>query len=838
MAKFTPTPLTTLTNQQSAISQINTNLQNIASALENTLSRDGTAPNEMESSIDMNSNRIINLPEPLSLSEPLRLVDATTLNGDGTIVIVESLSDFLPENYGALGDGVNDDAPAIRQARDAAVANGGGTVRFAAGKTYLLASLETTNIDTFINPASHVAFVGAGPTSVIKVADGMNTGVGDPVEWLIFHPPNTTSTYTINNATFKDFTIDFNGANNSGFNYLNYGISIYHGDNFVVDGVRFLNNPGHQNITAGTGTSNVRIVNTVHENCGGVVNPSCTDHSSIFCYGTGYVISDNLLFNDTQSTAATGIEFGGIDGVVHDNVIVKYAKGSNIASLAALTPVCKNIKVCDNVYDQLSWGITLWNDSGSTMTDIDISNNTFTESARLTAVDFFDFDNQVTAAGVNGVLFQNNTFRSSVAAGSATSNPTLRLGRGVNQQIIGNRFYGGLGPAIQGGTFSAATSFVIKGNKIIDAGQTSTAAGRKGLLLNSAVAIASFEIGDNSVMNVASAYMTDAYDISLVNAVKGNFYPNNTYNTASASALTGYPASMPSANNKGILYGQGTGYPFTSTASANSSILVTDGSGTPSLSTTLPAHTLGGTISGGGNQINNVIIGNTSPLAGSFTSIAGTSETITSTSANALVVGPNGTTNPTLKVDCSPASAISGLSISGGATGNNFVDLQAISSDADENLRFSSKGSGSQLSFRVGTTTALLANSSGVFAGLPLFTASTGGLGYSAGAGGTVTQITSKSTGVTLNAPTGQITMHNAALAAGATVAFTLTNSSIAATDVIIVNIKSGATVGAYLASVDVVGGGNCGISLRNLSGGSLGEAVVLQFAVIKGVNS
>ena len=57
-------------------------------------------------------------------------------------------------------------------------------------------------------------------------------------------------------------------------------------------------------------------------------------------------------------------------------------------------------------------------------------------------------------------------------------------------------------------------------------------------------------------------------------------------------------------------------------ATGNSSILVTDSGGIPSLSTTLPAYTLGGTVSGGGNQINNVIIGTTTPLAGLFTSVS------------------------------------------------------------------------------------------------------------------------------------------------------------------------------------------------------------------------
>ena len=49
--------------------------------------------------------------------------------------------------------------------------------------------------------------------------------------------------------------------------------------------------------------------------------------------------------------------------------------------------------------------------------------------------------------------------------------------------------------------------------------------------------------------------------------------------------------------------------------------------------------------------------------------------------------------------------------------------------------------------------------------------------------GGTVTQATNKSTAVTLNAESGQITMNNAALAAAAEVSFTVNNDKVAATD-------------------------------------------------------
>jgi len=112
------------------------------------------------------------------------------------------------------------------------------------------------------------------------------------------------------------------------------------------------------------------------------------------------------------------------------------------------------------------------------------------------------------------------------------------------------------------------------------------------------------------------------------------------------------------------------------------------------------------------------------------------------------------------------------------------------------------------------------------------------GIGYTTGAGGAVTQTTSKSTGVTLNAMCGTITMNNANLATVTSVAFTLTNSYIAANDVVVVSIKSGATTNSYLVGVQAVAAGSCSINVYNLSGGTLGEALVLNFAVIRGVAS
>ena len=117
-------------------------------------------------------------------------------------------------------------------------------------------------------------------------------------------------------------------------------------------------------------------------------------------------------------------------------------------------------------------------------------------------------------------------------------------------------------------------------------------------------------------------------------------------------------------------------------------------------------------------------------------------------------------------------------------------------------------------------------------------TSPTGGIGYGTGAGGTVTQASSKSTGVTLDKVSGQITMNNASLAAAAEVSFTFTNSTIAATDVVVTAISSGATAGAYNTHVDAIAAGSCRISITNFSASPLAEAIVINFVVIKGVTA
>lgn len=122
---------------------------------------------------------------------------------------------------------------------------------------------------------------------------------------------------------------------------------------------------------------------------------------------------------------------------------------------------------------------------------------------------------------------------------------------------------------------------------------------------------------------------------------------------------------------------------------------------------------------------------------------------------------------------------------------------------------------------------------SGTVTGATHLTNTAASMGYTTGAGGTVTQATNKSTSVTLNKPCGQITMNNAALAAGAQVRFFVGNSTVGLYDVVSISLKDGFSDSAYNIWTSVANGAFY-VNVKNISAGSLSEAIVLNFVVIK----
>lgn len=118
-----------------------------------------------------------------------------------------------------------------------------------------------------------------------------------------------------------------------------------------------------------------------------------------------------------------------------------------------------------------------------------------------------------------------------------------------------------------------------------------------------------------------------------------------------------------------------------------------------------------------------------------------------------------------------------------------------------------------------------------------LLTSGTGALGY--GVGGIVTQLTSKSTAVTLNKPTGRITMNNEALGDGMTISFVLSNNLMGASDTLTLSIPNliPNDIFNYIVTYNLYPGGAI-IFVTNVSGNILSEAISINFNLHKGASS
>lgn len=113
------------------------------------------------------------------------------------------------------------------------------------------------------------------------------------------------------------------------------------------------------------------------------------------------------------------------------------------------------------------------------------------------------------------------------------------------------------------------------------------------------------------------------------------------------------------------------------------------------------------------------------------------------------------------------------------------------------------------------------------------------GLGYTTGSGGTVTQLTSKTTGVTLNKITGQITTHNESMGQHDIKVFVVSNTAISDKDVILFSHISGGTTGDYgFEACGLVDATSFSIAIKKFSTGTSSDALVFNFAIIKGSNS
>jgi hypothetical protein len=132
-------------------------------------------------------------------------------------------------------------------------------------------------------------------------------------------------------------------------------------------------------------------------------------------------------------------------------------------------------------------------------------------------------------------------------------------------------------------------------------------------------------------------------------------------------------------------------------------------------------------------------------------------------------------------------------------------------------------------------------NSNILVAGTILSNTPSGGIGYTTGAGSTITQLTSKITSVTINALCGTIITNNSELLSGQSARFLVNDNCLNSTDCVYIQCDSVDPAGNttdYLVTTRVTTNDSWICNIKNISDGPLSEILTLKFVVIKAVIS
>lgn len=177
MAKLTLTDVANLTNEASAVATLAANNDATEAAFENTLSRDGTSPNQMEASLDMNSHRILNLPKPSNVNEPARLQDlndasaAAVITKDTSQIFGGTDGAILFDNNGVLGEKSTTGTGNVVQATSPTIAT--PTIN-----TPVIDAPEITGTVTGTGSIPHTMITGLGTAAV----ENVGVAAGDLVQ--------------------------------------------------------------------------------------------------------------------------------------------------------------------------------------------------------------------------------------------------------------------------------------------------------------------------------------------------------------------------------------------------------------------------------------------------------------------------------------------------------------------------------------------------------------------------------------------------------------------------------------------------------------------------------
>lgn len=442
-----------------------------------------------------------------------------TPTGGGTgrwVRALNSANVISPEMFGTETNGTFDDATPIRAAMSYLNSLGGGKLLLGTA-TYNLASLGANG--ALINNYANVDIWGQGRSSILRVANGMNTSSAS----FVFGIWPISSTASIGNVSYHSFVIDMNGQNNDCSNTCyayNVALGAGYGDGVVVDNVVVRNNAGSQGIAFGSNAttfptfSNVTITDTLTETACDSFNAACTDHSAIWVKAQNGVVSNNQVQNCGPSFG-TGIELHGFGVAATGNTIWQCAKGIILASdsFSGVNMNSIGLTASGNTILNANVGIDVWDlvnttSTGPTITGnfiflagvagniagIDASSHVGSTTASMLMINGNNID-----ANLGGTIANANTFAGILVSDWASAN--------ISNNIIANM--GGPGIWLNGATSPGVSMWNVSGNIIQDDGRVTTASQlQSGILVTATGTAGLITINDNSIKNSSTVYMT------------------------------------------------------------------------------------------------------------------------------------------------------------------------------------------------------------------------------------------------------------------------------------------------------------------------------------------